>query len=707
MSSIDILKHARLGIDVDHYIFRLINKKEVFLDAVGGFPNTLRLYVQSDLKVFKELGITPVFVFSGLRNNALFELLQHDKLAANAASRQKVWELYYGKYDKPVTDSDSASLASLLFKTLYNLSNRTLDTSSYASDLVQMIHGLGLEYLVAPYSSWAQLSYMYSAGVVDMIYGPTECLLAADIDKFILGMEFQSREFRFIEKKTVLSELHLSHRQFKELAVTLGCDIQPYSLTANFANFPHDRDEFLWLHEFTLGGNSVYDVILANSKKTGSTVDLNRFKDGMSTLEYLPVMKVNGRVEVGMEPEGGFDPAGELQVPNDIHDFISQRLPHEYYFYQLIGLVDSKLLEVLAFGVYLELPPLDGGNTAQYLALVNSSSNFEIKNKTLNLLTGSMARYFQMKKIHYDKWFGQQAEFEFRLPKPLYFLLNGIVVRSDTAEFALAKFLPALEHISSGPVSEATRLKNANEVISTALARVLYLYGFVNSDRSLTEWGQILAKLDVSGLSNLQIESLLLVLIYFKNHSAQRLDGPLKVLGENKNTHVRAVTRLSLFHEALTAKSIFNLASLNKLNQNLLAFRSIFQFIKTQASELEQSVLLTLLCYNEFDRQQFNNKQWKDFVAEVPLKGNLPSTIMAIIADVYFDNWKGDLAQAKGFISKVYGYQLSEVVSELESNFKFVKKALELGEQLAQSNLIPEDYGKFLTSTREFLEERL
>lgn len=41
-------------------------------------------------------------------------------------------------------------------------------------------------------------------------------------------------------------------------------------------------------------------------------------------------------------------------IPNDVHDFIGQMLPHEYYFYRSIGLVTGKLFDAIVTGFILK-----------------------------------------------------------------------------------------------------------------------------------------------------------------------------------------------------------------------------------------------------------------------------------------------------------------------------------------------------------------
>ena len=53
--------------------------------------------------------------------------------------------------------------------------------------------------MISPYDASFQLSYLYQSGIIDIVYGSTDLLLTK-IDKFILGMEFQSKDFRFVNK---------------------------------------------------------------------------------------------------------------------------------------------------------------------------------------------------------------------------------------------------------------------------------------------------------------------------------------------------------------------------------------------------------------------------------------------------------------------------------------------------------------------------
>ena len=70
-----------------------------------------------------------------------------------------------------------------------------------------------IDYMISPYDASFQLSYLYQSGIIDIVYGSTDLLLTK-IDKFILGMEFQSKDFRFVNKNKVLKGLNLVNDNF-------------------------------------------------------------------------------------------------------------------------------------------------------------------------------------------------------------------------------------------------------------------------------------------------------------------------------------------------------------------------------------------------------------------------------------------------------------------------------------------------------------
>lgn len=88
------------------------------------------------------------------------------------------------------------------------------------------------------------------------------------------------------------------------------------------------------------------------------------------TVQPLP-MAINGP-----SPPGAHHPShpqhhpSASDIPQDLHEIFSNRLPDEVYFYLSRGLLSPQPLAWLTSGQILEPPPLDNGETTEYRRFV-------------------------------------------------------------------------------------------------------------------------------------------------------------------------------------------------------------------------------------------------------------------------------------------------------------------------------------------------
>ena len=360
---IESLKGATLGIDVDHYVSRLLtSKREQYLDAIGGFPISLKMYLESDLQVFEEYGITPVFVFNGSGVANQLEASGHYTAAApeaaaaaiNASSsssssttrtakeallaqRHKGWT----QWNNLLANNQSTYIDQPIPPTEPFKYNVPLDTKRFQSDLINYFISLDIRFQVAPYSSWFQLTYLLQNGFIDAVYGPTELLMLRPVEKFILGMEFPNKEYRFVDQARVLSELHCTSEELIDICMAVGNDLQPYTL-APLRMYPTQQLFEIALEMVVTSGTDFYAYQLMNPIKTDSAQSIARYQKGLSALKFMPVLKENGKVELYSPSERGDDfslpsssssypsSSGSAEfIPNDVHDVVGQRLPHE------------------------------------------------------------------------------------------------------------------------------------------------------------------------------------------------------------------------------------------------------------------------------------------------------------------------------------------------------------------------------------------
>lgn len=697
---IEILRNARIGIDVNHYLSRLITfNKEPFLDAIGGFPASLKLYIESDLQVLKEFNITPIFVFSGNDIVDQYEYKNAKEPTPLDKQRNKAWNIY-----QAYTTQNQQSILPLppteTFRELFT----AFSADPISKDLVNYFIESEIEYMIAPYLSWVQLSYLYEHDYIDAIYGPTETLLLPKVDKFILGMEFPGREFRFVDRKRVLNDFRISQQQLLDIAVSVGCDLQPTTLPIYNGYSPGQLFD-VGLDIINNGGNIYANILSLNSEDiTG------KFQRGVLALRFLPVLKLNGRVELNNYNEAEPDPNPDTQPPSDIHDIIGQRLPHEYYFYESIGLINPKILESIVYGTYVETRPLTGETTLQYKKLANAVIG-TFKNKEINLLTQNMARYYQVKKIYYLNYADNiDVELENRVTPPIFQKINGLVIRSTEKEFSLSKFLSSLQNESligtkvAGVQDESERLQTDYEVISTSLLRVLYLLEFFSFEGSKlipNKWTKALYSL--KDLDESFQEQLLLFLIFIKLNTFKLTDTlPSSFVGGPKTTDkaslsvVLLISRLATFIRIEQKKQSYH----GPISKYLLSFRSSVDLVKGNVREILESVLVNSLSNNEVAKLSKSNSDWRKLVVQVPYKEITPNTILGIIFQTFLDLYfsSNDLAQAKSTVLDFFGNpgnSIANLRKDFVRGFKFVKEAFKIAQVLNEDKLI--DTGVFET----------
>ena len=152
-----------MGIDAFHYLDLHLNHyatKEPLLIALGGFPFALKSNIEREIQALKTLGITCVFVFSGLE----FGKKEHSFAAQAESARalDQAWNFYDQQQAEQVVDAFSAAgwsricLATESLLTLIPLGSAKPD--SLFKFLQRILHEQGVEFMVAPYSAAAQVS---------------------------------------------------------------------------------------------------------------------------------------------------------------------------------------------------------------------------------------------------------------------------------------------------------------------------------------------------------------------------------------------------------------------------------------------------------------------------------------------------------------------------------------------------------------------
>lgn len=116
-------------------------------------------------------------------------------------------------------------------------------------------------------------------------------------------------------------------------------------------------------------------------------------------------------------------------VPSDLHEIFTNRLPDEIYFYLSRGLLGPQSLVWLTSGIIAEGPPLDNGETNEYRRFVKeviTEGQTGPRATSLALISGVCNPHWNTKKIHGHFWFeghggsgGQNKQIQHNSPQTL------------------------------------------------------------------------------------------------------------------------------------------------------------------------------------------------------------------------------------------------------------------------------------------------
>ncbi|CAO3674388.1 unnamed protein product [Umbelopsis vinacea] len=374
-------ERLKIGINANYWL-RKILPKEPTVVAIGGFPLGLRNAIEKELENFRKHRIQPVFVFQGLN------MVRKDKPFSNQdnrpSRRESGWEAYQnGKLDQALSMWASSG---------------GVQQSDMIPYVMEILTENKVEFIRAPYSQWAQLSYMHShpRHIVNRVLGGSEMLIW-DVDTVIIGIDMQKGSYSWLSKKTVLSDLGLSDEQFLDVCILAGFDYCPTfpPLNNNMIGFT-----FKGTHDLVKQHKTGFNVVqaYADDPSVTKTHYIETFCRTRCAVKYHLVYTDDGEVR----------PLHHERAPSDIHEVIGYRLPDEVYFYLLSGMIGPQVINCLESGVLIENAPLCNGETHEYRIFLQQLLN--IRTQTLSLLSQPLHKFYQSRKVITVFWFDPSEE---------------------------------------------------------------------------------------------------------------------------------------------------------------------------------------------------------------------------------------------------------------------------------------------------------
>ncbi len=242
---------------------------------------------------------------------------------------------------------------------------------------------------------------------IDAVMGSSELFLF-DVEKVITEFDFGHMHFTWLSRTKCQEDLgKISNDMFVDAGLLSGSSLLPtFPPLENPALYRKPYNIRDAVNMLTTLGKSV--PALCSHYQDDAHVQqlgyLDRYKRGRSAVKHHVVLTADGKV----------GPLDGDNAPSDVHEFISQRLPDELYFYLSRGIISSRVLEWLTSGLIWEAPPLEGGESEEYQKLVRQQL---IPNRTqaLSLLAHSVHRYYQTKEVRLRFWFDRDNDGIIRL----------------------------------------------------------------------------------------------------------------------------------------------------------------------------------------------------------------------------------------------------------------------------------------------------
>ncbi|QRV89051.1 hypothetical protein RhiJN_17069 [Ceratobasidium sp. AG-Ba] len=486
------LADSRLGIDASHYLSNLLESpstREPLLAATGGLPLSLASRIESDLRALEKLHIKPVFVFPGLSPSKRISKTTPQQQAAKqmeaARARAEAWSCY---------ESGRTDQASKLFETRSNVEQWDL-----WRQVLRIFRHRNVEFIIAPYSALAQLVYLqrHPKSYVHALYGPSELLLYPGVDKVILSLDLSSQSnFTFVSKAKMLTDLALTEEQFLDLGLLSGCE---YSPTLP----PHVNETSIkpivdFLRYYKTGYVCITSAFPENSVIKQSNY-ADTFARARCMVKYALVLSSEGAVLPLPLALTGTTTAAD--IPSDLHDIFTNRLPDEVYYYLSRGLFSPQALVWLTSGQIIEGPPLDNGETSEYRRFVKdviTEGHTGPRATALVLVSSILHTSWQKTRIMTQFWHDPNPKGSITLGVPQTVSLVERVVNwnvpsiivedelrrqsSSTIDFALCLGATSVDKLSNRTRTKPNAshpLDKKDEIVANVIWRFLELRGFL------------------------------------------------------------------------------------------------------------------------------------------------------------------------------------------------------------------------------------
>lgn len=230
-------------------------------------------------------------------------------------------------------------------------------------------------------NSSLQLIYLqrHPKSYIHALFAPTDALLYPGVDKLITSLDLSSANpsFSFTSKKGILNDLGVSEDQFLDIGLLVGFDHSPpFPPTIHEQALKATVDMVKYYKSGHAAVSAFADHPAVKSiqysdhyARTRAMIKYSLILSSEGTVMPLPLAITSPPGAHGHSNHHPHHPTA-ADIPQDLHEIFTNRLPDEIYFYLSRGLLGPQALVWLTTGQIVENPPLDNGDTTEYKRFV-------------------------------------------------------------------------------------------------------------------------------------------------------------------------------------------------------------------------------------------------------------------------------------------------------------------------------------------------
>jgi len=256
---------------------------------------------------------------------------------------------------------------------------------------------------------------------IHAIFGPTDALLyPTGVDKLITSLDLLATTptFTYTSKRNILGELGLNEDQFLDVGILVGFEHSP-----PFPPISHDQalKQTVDMIKYYKTGHAAVSAF-AEHPAVKTIQYPEHYARTRSMIKYSLILSSEGVVlplplAISNFPSHPNHPnhhhnVPATEIPGDLHEIFTHRLPDEIYFYLSRGLIGPQALVWLTSGQIVESPPLDNGETTEYKRFVKeviTDGQTGPRATALALISSVVHSFWASRKVHGLFWFEQPS----------------------------------------------------------------------------------------------------------------------------------------------------------------------------------------------------------------------------------------------------------------------------------------------------------